>query len=166
MAGKRSSSKDQAPSEVQVIIRNKRARHDYEILSEIEAGMVLAGSEVKSLRGGDVQWADAHARLDDRGELWLYGLHIGEYRHAVDSGHVPQARRKLLLNRRQLDQLAGEMQGKGLSMVPTALLFRRGWAKCVVAVVRGRKKEDKRRAMIDRAKERDIQREISRRLRQ
>jgi len=152
-------------AEVVSILRNKRVRHDYEILDQVEAGMVLQGSEVKSLRGGDVQWGDAHARLDDRGELWLYGLHIGEYRQAGAFNHAPQARRKLLLKRRELDKLAGQLRAKGLSMVPTELVFRRGWAKCRIAVVRGRKKADKRRAMVDRARQRDIERELARRRR-
>jgi SsrA-binding protein len=165
MAGKKKQSKEVEPSEVQLILRNRRVRHDYEILDEYEAGMVLQGSEVKSLRAGDVQWGDAHARLDHKRELYLYGLHIGEYRFAATTGHIAQARRKLLLNRGEIDKLAGSMQGKGLSIVPTALLFRRGWAKCCIAVVRGRKKEDKRRHMVDEAKKRDIQREMSRRLR-
>jgi len=161
---KKQRVKAQPPSAVQTILRNKRVRHDYDILREVEAGMVLSGSEVKSLRAGDVQWGDAHARFDNQGQLWLYGLHIGEYRHATETGHLPGARRKLLLHRRELDKLAGELQGQHLSIVPTALLFRRGWAKCVIGLVRGRKKQDKRRAMVDRAKQRDIQREISRRL--
>ena len=149
--------------DVQTVLRNKRARHDYDILREIESGLVLSGSEVKSLRAGDVQWGDAHARFDGRGELWLYGLHIGEYANAAVFTHAPLARRKLLLHRRQLDQLAGEMKGKGLSLVPTVLLFRRGWAKVVIALVRGRKKADKRRALVDAAKRRDVDRELARR---
>lgn len=165
MARKKRGTNTTGADGVQVILRNRRARHDYEILDEFEAGMVLQGSEVKSLRDGDVQWGDAHARLDHRRELWLYGLHIGEYRHAVHTGHEAQARRKLLMHGAQLDKLAGAMQGKGLSMVPTALLFRRGWAKCVLAVVRGRKKADKRKHMLDEARKRDVQRELARRMR-
>ena len=164
MSRKRQLEKAQQGDDVRTILRNKRARHDYDVLREVEAGLVLSGSEVKSLREGDVQWGDAHARFDGRGELWLYGLHIGEYRHAVQTGHLPQARRKLLLHRRELDRLAGELQGKHLTLVPTALLFRRGWAKCVIGLMRGRQKQDKRRAMVDRAKQRDIDREIARRM--
>src|SRR3954466_10513501 len=92
------------PDEVREILYNRKLRHDYAILEAWEAGMVLMGSEVKSLRNGDVQWGDAHARLD-RGALWLYALHIGEYRQAGTFGHQPQQPRKLLLKSRELDKL-------------------------------------------------------------
>src|SRR5437868_2745596 len=99
--------------EVEEILYNRKLRHDYAVLDSWEAGMRLMGSEVKSLRAGDVQWGDAHARLDaQKGELWLYGLHIGEYRQAGAFGHQPQQPRKLLLKRRELDRLAGSLQGK------------------------------------------------------
>jgi len=155
----------QSADGIHLILRNRRLRHDYEVLRSMEAGLVLAGSEVKSLRTGEVQWADAHARFDRRGELWLHGLHIGEYQHAGYAQHEPRAPRKLLLKRRELDALIGQMQTKGLSLVPAQLYFRDGWGKCELALVRGRKHADKRGALRERERERDVQREIARRLR-
>lgn len=147
------------------ILFNRKLRHDYAVLERWEAGMVLMGSEVKALREGLVQWADAHARLDPGGELWMYGLHIGEYRQAVAFGHQPAQPRKLLLSRRQLDQLAGMLKGKGLTVVPEELLWRRGWAKIVVCLCQGKDKDDKRQDLIARAQKRDVQRELARRAR-
>lgn len=158
--------RERAEPGVQVVLRNRRLHHDYEALQTFEAGLVLSGSEVKSLRAGNVQLADAHARFDQRGELWLHGLHIGEYREAGAFGHEPTARRKLLLQARELSQLIGKLQTKGLALVVSRLYFRRGWAKCELALVRGRKKADKRAALEERARKRDIERELARRMRQ
>ncbi len=164
MAGARAKggSGAAAAPEVQEILFNRKLRHDYRVLDSWEAGMVLMGSEVKSLRSGDVQWGDAHARFD-RGELWLYGLHIGEYRFAVGSGHQPAQARKLLLGRRELDRLSGALTGKGLTVVPERLLFRKGWAKIVVCLAQGKTHDDKRSDLVARATERDVQRELARR---
>lgn len=169
MAKKSSSGKKahkQAAAEgVQLIARNKRVSHDYEILDTMEVGLVLAGSEVKSLREGNVQFADAHARIDHYGEVWLYNLHIGEYRQAGVFGHLPTTRRKLLLNKREIKRLVGSMQTKGLSLVPSRLYFKRGWAKLELCLVRGRKHQDKRKVLQDKARDRDIARELARRQR-
>ncbi len=148
----------------QLILRNKKLRHDYAVLDSWEAGMVLMGSEVKSLRAGEVQIADAHARMDKNNELWLYGLHIGEYRQAGVFGHQPQQPRKLLLKRRELDRIIGKLKGKGLTLVPEALLFRRGWAKCVICLCQGKTRGDKRQDLIKSAQKRDVEREMARRL--
>jgi SsrA-binding protein len=150
--------------ETQLILRNKKLRHDYAVLDSWEAGMVLMGSEVKSLRAGDVQIADAHARLDKNNELWLYGLHIGEYRQAGVFGHVPQQPRKLLLKRRELDKIVGLMKGKGLTLAPEAMFFRHGYAKCVVCLCQGKTRGDKRQDLIKTAQKRDVDREMARRL--
>lgn len=147
---------------VQEILVNRKLRHDYRVLDSWEAGMALMGSEVKSLRAGDVQWADAHARLE-KGEAWLYGLHIGEYRFAVGSGHQPTQARKLLLTRRELDRIAGALHGKGLTLVPERLLFRKGWAKIVICLAQGKTHEDKRQDLVARASARDVERELARR---
>ncbi|TVR39342.1 MAG: SsrA-binding protein SmpB [Planctomycetota bacterium] len=163
-AASRKAHKQAAAEGIQLIVRNKRVTHDYEILDSMEAGLVLAGSEVKSLREGNVQFADAHARLDDAGECWLYNLHIGEYRQAGIFNHLTTARRKVLLQRRELKRLIGTLQTKGLSLVPLRLYFKRGWAKMELCVVRGRKHEDKRRHLQNQARDRDIQRELARRL--
>jgi SsrA-binding protein len=162
-AGKATGKKGpEAKPEVEEILYNRRLRHDYRVIESWEAGMVLMGSEVKSLRAGDVQWADAHARVDD-GELWLFGLHIGEYRHAFGSGHEPTQRRKLLLKRRELEKIAGALSAKGLTVVPERLLFRRGWAKIVICLAQGKTHEDQRQDLVKRATERDVARELARR---
>lgn len=147
---------------VESIMRNRRVRHDYAVLDTWEAGMVLMGSEVKSLRAGDVQWGDAHARLE-KSELWLYGLHIGEYRQAGVFGHQPQQPRKLLLSRKELDKLAVAMAGKGLTIIPEELLFRRGYAKVAICLCKGKDRKDKRQDLIKRAQTRDVDREMARR---
>ncbi|MBA3847730.1 MAG: SsrA-binding protein SmpB [Planctomycetes bacterium] len=153
--------------EVQLILKNRKLRHDYEVIDTYEAGLVLAGSEVKSLRNGDVQWADAHARFDDRdGLLWLYGLHIGEYRQANNFGHKPLQPRRLLLNRSELDKLRGKMTTKGLTLVPDQLHFRRGWAKLVICLASGKDKGDRRRDLMTREAKRDVEREVARRAKQ
>jgi SsrA-binding protein len=158
--GKAEPKKD----EVQEILYNRKLRHDYAVLDSWEAGMLLMGSEVKSLRAGDVQWGDAHARVDgERGEIWLYGLHIGEYRQAGTFGHKPQQPRKLLLKRREIDRVAGAVQGKGLTLIPERLLFRRGWAKIVICLAKGKTHEDKRQDLKKKAADRDVERELARR---
>lgn len=158
-------SKAQVNSDIVTVARNKKVRHDYEILDTWEAGLVLTGSEVKSLREGNLQWADAHARLDHKGEVYLYNLHIGEYRQAGAFNHLPTARRKLLLNKREISKLIGLLQTKGLSLVPSRCYFRKGWAKVEVCLVRGKKKDDKRRDLINREKQRDMARAMARALR-
>lgn len=164
-AAAKKAKKLAAAEGIQLIARNKKVSHDYEILDSMEAGLVLAGSEVKSLREGNVQFSDAHARMDDHGECWLYNLYIGEYRQAGIFNHLATARRKVLLTSQELKRLIGTMQTKGLSLVPRRLYFKRGWAKIELCVVRGRKHEDKRRHLQDQARQRDIDREIARRQR-
>lgn len=154
--------KDEADA-VQLILKNRKLRHDYEVIDSWEAGMVLMGSEVKSLRAGDVQWADAHGRLE-RDELWIHGLHIGEYRQAGAFGHQAAQPRKLLLKRKELNKLSGAMQGKGLTLVPDQLHFRRGYARLIICLVRGKSRGDKRQDLIKRAQGRDVEREMARRL--
>lgn len=157
--GKAEAAKDG----VQLILKNRKLRHEYEVLDSWEAGLVLMGSEVKSLRAGDVQWGDAHARFD-RGELFLYGLHIGEYRQAGTFGHQPMQPRKLLLNKRELNKLHGALQGKGLTVVPDQLHFKRGYAKIVICLARGKSRDDKRADLVKRAQSRDVEREMARRM--
>lgn len=150
------------PSDIVPIMRNRKLHHDYEVIRSFEAGLVLAGSEVKSLRNGDVQLGDAHGRLDDNGELWLYGLHIGEYRQAGYAQHLAAAPRKLLLNRQELDSIAGTIQAKGLTIALARLYFKKGWAKAEVSLVRGKAKADKRTTLKNRATQRDAERELAR----
>ncbi len=145
------------------VLYNKKLRHDYEVLESWEAGLVLMGSEVKSLRNGDVQWGDAHARFS-RSELWVYGLHIGAYRQAGVWGHEALQPRKLLLHRRELLKIATKLEGKGLTIVPERLLFRRAVAKLTICLCRGKTKGDKRSDLIKREQRRDVEREMGRRL--
>jgi SsrA-binding protein len=146
------------------ILYNRKLRHDFTILEAVEAGLVLMGSEVKSLRSKDVQWAQAHARFDERtGELWMYHLHIGAYLQAGTFGHLPTQPRKLLMTRRELDRLRGQMKGKGLTLIPERLFFRRGFAKVVICLCQGKDRGDKRQDLIKRAMTRDVDREVARR---
>jgi SsrA-binding protein len=142
------------------VATNRRARHDYEVLETIEAGIVLTGSEVKSLRDGKAQLADAYARVDD-GELWLYGVHIPPWQFATGfGGHDPDRRRKLLVHREQIDELMGRTQQQSLTLVPLSLYFKEGKAKVQLALARGRRLYDKRQAILTREAERETAREI------
>ena len=162
-APKKDANAAKAKDEVREILYNRKLRHDYAVLDAWEAGMVLMGSEVKSLRNGDVQWGDAHARLDAKGQLWVYGLHIGEYRQAGTFGHEPAQPRKLMLKGKELLKIAGLMKGKGLTLIPEQLLFRKGWAKIVICLAKGKTRGDKRQDMVKRAADRDVEREMARR---
>ncbi len=129
------------------VAQNRRARHDYEIVETLEAGLVLAGSEVKSLREGKAQLRDSYARVQD-GEVWLYGVHIPPYLFANGFGSVdPDRRRKLLLNHREIDHLGQRTNQDSLTLVPLAVYFKQGRAKVELALARGRKLYDKRHAI-------------------
>ncbi len=147
------------------ILRNRKLHHDFEVLDEWQCGLVLQGSEVKSLRNGDVQWADTHARLDHHGELWLYNLFIGIYKQASVHNHEPTRPRKLLLHKRELMRIGGALQTKGLTLVPKELYFYKGYAKISICLVRGKKHQDKRGDLKKRSEKREIDREIARRQR-
>lgn len=137
---------------------NRRARHDYEILDAYEFGIVLQGSEVKSLREGKAQLADSYARVVD-GELWLFGLHIPPWQFAAGFGaHDPDRRRKLLAHRKEIDELMGLTQQQALTLVPLSLYFRQGRAKVQLALARGRRLHDKRQAILSREAEREASR--------
>ena len=140
------------------VASNRRARHDYDILDTLEAGIVLQGSEVKSLREGKAQLADAYARVSE-GELWLFGVHIPPWQFATGFGaHDPDRRRKLLVHRAEIDELMGRTQQQALTLVPLSLYFRDGKAKVQLAVARGRKLHDKRQAILSREAEREASR--------
>ena len=127
--------------------QNRRARHDYDILETYEAGIVLAGSEVKSLREGKAQLRDSYARVVD-GEVWLYGMHVPPYAFASGFGATdPDRRRKLLLHRRQIDELDRRTTQDSLTLVPLSVYFKDGRAKVDLALARGRKRYDKRHAL-------------------
>lgn len=126
-----------------VVARNRKARHEFEVLDTYEAGLVLEGPEVKSVREGKVAFRDAFARIDD-GEVWLHNLHISPYGPADRENRDPTRTRKLLLRRSEIDSLIGEVRQKGRTLIPLDLYFRRGYAKITLALARGRKLHDKR----------------------
>jgi SsrA-binding protein len=146
------------------IAENRRARHDYHFLDRFEAGLVLSGSEVKSLRQGHAVLQRAYADVRD-GELWLVGLHIPPYEQASVAPHDPDRDRKLLLHRREIDRLGAQVAEKGLTVVPTRLYFKDGRAKVELALARGKEGRDKRRDIADRESKRRIERELKARRR-
>lgn len=149
---------------IREILYNKKLRHDFTILDRYEAGIVLMGSEAKSLRAGDVQWGDAHARFDERvHELFLFGLHIGIYQQAGTFGHQPLQPRKLLLHKRELEKLHGKLSAKGLTLIPEKLFWKGPWVKLDLCLCSGKDKEDQRRDLVARAQKRDVERELARR---
>jgi SsrA-binding protein len=139
------------------IVRNRKARHEFHVLDTWEAGIVLRGTEVKSLRDGRANLQDSFARLDN-GELWLHNLHISPYDPANRFNHDPLRPRKLLLHRNELRKLVGQVEQKGLTLVPLELYFSRGLAKVTIALVRGKKLHDKREDLKRRDAERDMAR--------
>lgn len=144
-----------------VVATNRRARHDYEIIETLECGMVLTGSEVKSLREGKAQIAEAYARVDE-GELWLFQSHVPPWVFATSFGsHDPDRKRKLLVHRHELERLIDKTKTQPLTIVPLKLYFKDGRAKVEIALARGRKQQDRREAI----KERDATREIARSIR-
>src|SRR5215212_1823243 len=144
---------------VKPIAENRKARHDYQLLERFEAGLVLTGTEVKSLRQGGATLQQAYADLRD-GEVWLIGAHIAEYGQGNANNHVPDRDRKLLLHRREIESLLGKVRERGLTLVPTRLYFKDGRAKVELALARGKERRDKR---VDLAK-RDADRQIERAL--
>jgi SsrA-binding protein len=145
------------PKEVgrKVIASNRRARHDYTILDVYEAGVVLVGTEVKSLRLGRASLADAFATVDD-GEVWLRGLHIPEYDRGTWTNHEPRRTRKLLLHKSEIQRLIGKTKETGLSLVPLAMYFMDGKVKVELGLGKGRKSYDKRQAIAKRDADREI----------
>lgn len=145
-----------------LIASNRKARHDYSILDTIETGIVLQGSEVKSLRLGHLQMADAYARVLN-GAIWLDGIHIPPYQFAHGVGaHDPDRSRKLLLHSKEIERIAAEVAQERLSLVPLAFYFKDGRVKVELAMARGRRKADKRNAMAERDAQRDMQRAMGR----
>lgn len=143
--------------EVKVLARNRRARHEYHVDETLEAGLVLAGSEVKSIRDGKVTLVDGFVDVD-KGEAWLHQVDIGVYGFSHARNHEPRRRRKLLLHRREIDRLAGKIKEKGYTLVPLSLYEKKGRVKAEIALVRGKQEWDKR----DDQRKREGQREIDR----
>ncbi|NUR50502.1 MAG: SsrA-binding protein SmpB [Hamadaea sp.] len=146
-----------------VIAVNRKARHDYEILKTYEAGLVLRGTEVKSLRDGRVSLVDAFAQETD-GELFLHGLHIAEYALGTWTNHTPRRMRKLLLHRTEIEKILLKLRDPGIALIPLSLYFADGWAKVELGLAHGRKAYDKRQVLAKRDAEREIAREFGRHL--
>ncbi len=144
-----------------LVCRNRRASHEYHILDKIECGIVLTGTEVKSLRDGQASLEDAYARVED-GEVWLVGSDIPEYRMGNRLNHKPKRPRKLLLHRREIGKFVGKAAQQGFTLVPLRLYFKRGLAKVELAVAKGKQLHDKRQAMKEADAKRDIKRAMSR----
>ena len=140
-----------------IVCRNRRATFDYAIEERIEAGIVLTGSEVKSLRAGRASISEAYARIDD-GEAWLEGAHIAEYEPASHFNHAPRRRRKLLLRRSEIARLESRVRERGYTLVPLVLYFRNGWAKVEIGLGKGRRRHDKRQLIEKRQVARDLAR--------
>jgi SsrA-binding protein len=149
-------------SPMKVVTHNRKARHDFQILESIEAGIVLKGTEVKSLREGRANLRDSYAVVED-GEVILRGLHISPYSHTSDSALDPRRDRKLLLNKREIKRLVGKVQEKGLTLVALKIFFNdRGLAKVELALARGKRQYDKRRDIAEREAKREVERAMKR----
>ena len=147
-------------AETKTIAENRRARFDYELLDRYEAGVVLTGTEVKSLRNGRATLAQSYADVRD-GEVWLNGMEIATYDQGNRANHEPMRSRKLLLHRREIERLNATVREKGLTLVPTRVYFKGPYAKVEIALARGKDLYDKRRSIKDRDQRRDIERAMS-----
>lgn len=143
-----------------MVAQNRRARHDYKINDTFEAGLVLAGTEVKSLREGRASLTDAFATVDD-GEVWLRAAHIGEYSHGTWTNHAARRTRKLLLNRKEIARIERELGAAGTTLVPLAIYFRDGYAKVELAVATGKREYDKRESIAKRDAAREAERALA-----
>jgi SsrA-binding protein len=141
-----------------VIATNRKAYHDYEILETHEAGIVLRGTEVKSLRESQVNFKDCYAAVDN-GEAWLIGCYISPYHHGTDANHDPERKRKLLLHKKEIGRLLGKVAERGLTMIPLRLYFKGGRAKCELGLARGKKLHDKRASIREREAKREMAKE-------
>jgi SsrA-binding protein len=146
-----------------MVAQNKKARHDYSIEDVLEAGLVLTGTEVKSLRQGRCSLVDAYAVVQD-GEAYLLGAHIPEYTEGTWNNHTPRRTRKLLMHRKEIDELVGRTRESGLALVPLSLYFKDGRAKVEIGVGRGRKSHDKRQVLAQRDAEREMRNAMGRAL--
>jgi SsrA-binding protein len=146
-----------------MVAQNRKARHDFHIEDVFEAGLVLVGTEVKSLRAGRASLVDGFADIEDH-EVWLHGVHIPEYTQGTWTNHSARRKRKLLLNRTEIDKIERRVNEKGLTIVPLALYFKDGRAKVEIALARGKKSFDKRHAIAEREAKRETEQAVGRRL--
>jgi SsrA-binding protein len=149
------------PDKLRVVASNRKARHNYSVVDSFEAGLALVGSEVKSLRDGRMDLKDSYGSLRN-GELFLIGAYIGPYGFARDGGHEPERERKLLLHRREIDRIAGQLAEKGLTLVPLQVYFKNGKAKVELALARGKSTVDKRQTLRERDHDREMEQAMSR----
>lgn len=145
-----------------LIAQNRKARHDYAIEETYEAGMVLVGTEVKSLRAGRASLVDGYALIED-GEIWLRGVHIPEYNEGSWTNHIPTRARKLLLNRQEINKITSKLKESGLTLIPLSMYFLDGRAKVELAIARGRKNYDKRHVIAEKEAKRETERATGRR---
>jgi SsrA-binding protein len=143
-----------------VVARNRKAYHDYAIEDTIEAGLVLIGSEIKSIRDGRVNLRDSYAAIDDRGEVWLHNAHVAPYHPASRFGHEPRRSRKLLLHKRQIARWQARAQAKGYTLIPLRMYIRDNRAKVELALARGKRQYDKRAAIAKREDDRRVRRAL------
>ncbi len=141
-----------------IIATNRKAFHNFAILETYEAGLVLRGTEVKSLREAQVNFKDCYAAIDD-GEAWLIGCHISPYHHGSDANHEPDRKRKLLLHKREISRLLGKVAERGLTLIPLRLYFKEGRAKVELGLARGKKLHDKRASIRERESLREMEKE-------
>ena len=140
------------------ILKNSKARRDYEIIETLEAGLVLRGTEVKSLRAGKGQLRESFARVEPDGQAWVHNFHIDEYSHGNVNNHRPMVPRKLLLHRKEIDRLQGLTQAKGLALIPLKMYWKNGRVKVLIGVGRGKSYVDKRETIKKRESDRDLRR--------
>ncbi len=152
-------SKVESTAGIKKIATNKKAYHDYHIIESVEAGMVLTGTEIKSIRLGRVNLRDAYVQIRN-GEAWLVNMHIAPYSHGNRENHEPRRERKLLLHRREINRLLGKVNERGYTIVPLRLYLRNNRAKVEIALVRGKRLYDKRRAIAKRDAERELRRSL------
>src|SRR5262245_20978623 len=155
-------SKDKKDDGIKIICRNRRAYHEYEVSEALECGLVLTGTEVKSLRDGQASLEDAYARIEE-GELWLIGSDIPEYAMGNRMNHKPKRARKLLLHRREISKFAGKASQRGYTLVPLRMYFKNGRAKVEIAICRGKQLHDKRQDQKKAEAQREIRRAMSNR---
>jgi SsrA-binding protein len=164
MAARSARAERGAPEGSRVVATNRRARFDYDVEERYEAGLALTGSEVKSLRAGNVSLSDAYAQPKGE-ELFLVNCRIGEYAAASHFGHAPLRDRKLLLRREEIDKIRGKVEQRGYALVPLQIYFKQGWAKVALGLARGRKHADRRDAIAQRETKREMERAMARRRR-
>ena len=145
-------------NEEKTVVTNRKARHNYEIIDQIEAGLVLTGSEVKSLRSGRANIADSYARVV-KGEIWVIGMHISTYKEATTQNHDPLRDRKLLLHRNEIKKLTRRIEEKGFTLIPLRLYFRKNIAKLELGIARGKRQYDKKTAIAQKDAKREMERE-------